>query len=140
MQFALPEPDAIELPSVEDVHWLHDNVSLFEGGTPGHLDPRKIESALARPLNVLAYHHPSPDILLLAAYLWHGVSQAHAYVDANKRTAVLAMMAFLATNGVGYDAAEDEVGLLVTKWYEDDTFEVPVLEWHLRSRCYWLVE
>lgn len=125
------------MPGVGDVHWLHENVALIEGGMPGLLNEGALASALARPSHVLAYSDENPDLLRLAAYLWHGVSEAHAYADGNKRTAVLTMIAFLAANGVEYDAEENEVGLLVTEWYAGRLFTVDRLEGYLRGRCRW---
>ena len=81
MRFDLLEGEEVAVPSVADVLWLHDNVALIEGGMPGVLDEGALASALARPMHVAAYSDEDPDLVLLAAYLWHGVSEGHAFVD-----------------------------------------------------------
>ena len=139
MRFDLPAGEELDVPSVEDVHWIHDNAALLEGGRPGILSQGALESALSRPVNVLLYSEEDPDLLRLAAYLWHGVSEAHAYVDGNKRTAVLTMIAFLEANGITYLAPEREVGGLVDSWYRQGLFYVDLLDAYLRTRCHWTV-
>ena len=138
MRFDLLEGEEVAVPSVADVLWLHDNGALIEGGMPGVLDEGALASALARPMHVAAYSDEDPDLVLLAAYLWHGVSEGHAFVDANKRTAVLTMIAFLASNGIAFDTEEREVGLFVDAAYKRDLFAVKWLEDYLRSRCHWI--
>ncbi|WP_370208530.1 type II toxin-antitoxin system death-on-curing family toxin [Pararhodobacter marinus] len=137
MRFDLPPDHEIFVPAVEDVHWLHDNVALIEGGLPGITDEGALASALARPLHVAAYSDANPDLIFLAAYLWHGVSEAHSYADGNKRTAVLVMIAFLAANGIEYLAQEDEIGRLVDGWYKGSVFTLDQLDGYLRARCRW---
>jgi death on curing protein len=63
-----------------------------------------LESALARPQNAFAYGEE--DIVLLAVRLMAGIAQAHAFEQANKRTAFEAMWHFLRLNG--YDLAIED--------------------------------
>ena len=79
---------------------MHDLALELDGGEPGLLDPGKLESALAQPQAGLgeALFHPT-IALQAAAYLFH-ISQAHAFADGNKRTAVLAALTFLHMNGI----------------------------------------
>lgn len=137
MRFEFDDRNEVAFPDLEDVHWVHDEVALFEGGTAGLLNEGNLLSALSRPFMVLEYSDDRPDLLTLAAYVCHGIASAHGYVDGNKRTAVLVMMAFLAQNGVSYDAEDDEIGLLMDHWYETKVFSVEVIESHLRAKCHW---
>lgn len=137
MRFEFSDRSEVAFPGLEDVHWVHDEVALFEGGTAGLLNEGNLLSALSRPSMVLEYSEERPDLLTLAAYVCHGIASAHGYVDGNKRTAVLVMMAFLAQNGVSYDAEDDEIGLLMDHWYEAKVFSVEVIESHLRAKCHW---
>jgi death on curing protein len=50
---------------------------------------------------MLAYYEQA-DIIRQAAVLAVGISQAQAFVDGNKRTAYVAMDAFLRLNGLAY--------------------------------------
>jgi death-on-curing protein len=82
--------------------------SLIEfGGAPGLRDPGAIESALARPRNLLAYGEP--DLCDLAAAYTAGLRQNHGFVDGNKRTAFLTGFVFLYENGRTILAEQAEV-------------------------------
>jgi death-on-curing protein len=82
--------------------------SLMEfGGAPGIRDPGAIESALARPRNLLAYG--KPDLCGLAAAYTAGLCQNHGFVDGNKRTAFLTGFVFLYENGYIVVAEQAEV-------------------------------
>jgi death on curing protein len=66
-------------------------------GVPALRDEQALLSALARPLTVAYYQQA--DIALQAAVLIEGIIQAHAFIDANKRTASAAGLVFLRLNG-----------------------------------------
>uniref|UniRef100_E6PMP4 Putative death-on-curing protein Doc n=1 Tax=mine drainage metagenome TaxID=410659 RepID=E6PMP4_9ZZZZ len=76
---------------------LHDESLAEHGGAPGLRDEGLFDSALARPLNLVAYGEP--DLAALAAAYGVGVAKNHAFVDGNKRAAFLAVGLFLALNG-----------------------------------------
>jgi death-on-curing protein len=56
-----------------------------------------LESAVMRPR--MAEHYESADIIRQAALLAVGISQAQAFLDGNKRTAVFAAVTFMEANG-----------------------------------------
>ena len=76
---------------------FHGESLLEFGGSPGTRDAGMIESALARPKNLLAYGQP--DLCDLAAAYTAGLCQNHGFVDGNKRTAFLTGFVFLYENG-----------------------------------------
>lgn len=76
---------------------LHDESLAEHGGASGMRDEGLLDSALARPLNLLAYGEP--DYADLAAAYGVGVAKNHAFVDGNKRAAFLCVGLFLALNG-----------------------------------------
>ncbi|MHB1668481.1 MAG: type II toxin-antitoxin system death-on-curing family toxin [Thiomonas sp.] len=76
---------------------LHDESLAEHGGAPGLRDEGLFDSALARPLNLVAYGEP--DLAALAAAYGVGLAKNHAFVDGNKRAAFLAVGLFLALNG-----------------------------------------
>lgn len=76
---------------------LHEESLAEHGGAAGLRDEGLLESALARPLNLLAYGEP--DHADLAAAYGVGVAKNHAFVDGNKRAAFLCVGLFLALNG-----------------------------------------
>ncbi len=77
---------------------LHDEALLNHGGSPGIRDRRLLESALARPRQILAYAS-NPNIVELAAAYTTGIVKNHPFVDGNKRTGYSVVVAFLILNG-----------------------------------------
>jgi len=67
------------------------------GGGAGLRDVNLLESALAKPENLAAYG--DPDAAALAAAYGYGISRNHAFIDGNKRTALVAAELFLQLNG-----------------------------------------
>lgn len=67
------------------------------GGASGVRDRSMLESAMARPLNLVAYG--DPDIAELAASYAFGIARNHPFVDGNKRTAAVVSETFLVLNG-----------------------------------------
>jgi len=76
---------------------LHDESLVEHGGASGLRDEGLLQSALARPLNLVAYG--TPDLAELAAAYGVGLAKNHAFTDGNKRAAFLAVGLFLALNG-----------------------------------------
>ena len=81
-------------------------VDLF-GGIHGIRDEGLLDSALARPLNLLAYG--APDLIQLAAAYAAGIVKNHPFLDGNKRTGFLAATIFLERNGVTIRADQGQV-------------------------------
>nr|WP_314088059.1 type II toxin-antitoxin system death-on-curing family toxin [uncultured Shinella sp.] len=77
------------------------------GGADGLRDENAFESALARPINKAMYG--CADIFELAAAYLYGLAKNHAFVDGNKRIAIVAAAAFLMDNG--FEIATDDATL-----------------------------
>lgn len=77
---------------------IHDRQLAEHGGADGVRDAGLLESALARPQQMLAYAESAPDLADLAAALAHGLARNHPFVDGNKRTAYVVCRTFLALN------------------------------------------
>jgi death-on-curing protein len=84
----------------------HEEQLAEHGGAVGIRDMGMLESALARPLNLVAYGEP--DIADLAANYAFGIARNHPFVDGNKRTALVVSETFLMLNGylLGCDDVE----------------------------------
>jgi death-on-curing protein len=83
----------------------HNRREAEASGEPHFLRDRGLlESALARPRNFFGFGEE--DLVVLAVVLMAGIAQAHAFEQANKRTAFEAMWHFLRQNG--YDLAIDD--------------------------------
>jgi death-on-curing protein len=74
----------------------HDEQLAEHGGASGIRDTGLFESAMARPENLAAYGQP--DAAALAAAYAFGIAKNHAFVDGNKRTALIALEYFLELN------------------------------------------
>ena len=71
---------------------------LAQEGQQSHLrDAGSLESALMRPQ--MAAHYEGADLARQVAPLVAGIALAHAFVDGNKRTALLAGEMFVDLNG-----------------------------------------
>ncbi|GAA4181461.1 type II toxin-antitoxin system death-on-curing family toxin [Shinella granuli] len=84
----------LDRPLVERLHAVQ--IQRF-GGAAGLRDDNAFESALARPLNKAYYG--CEDIFELAAAYLYGLAKNHAFVDGNKRIAIVATAVFLMENG-----------------------------------------
>lgn len=87
---------------------LHDLVLVAFGGAAGVRDFGALESALARPRNLLAYGKKKPSLARLAAAYAFGIMKNHPFVDGNKRTALVIAFAFLDVNGIEINASEED--------------------------------
>jgi death-on-curing protein len=88
----------------------HDEQLAEHGGASGIRDAGLFASALARPQNLAAYG--KPDAAELAASYAFGLAKNHAFVDGNKRIALIALELFLDLNG--YELIADDAECVVT--------------------------
>ena len=109
---------------------LHDESLAEHGGAPGVRDQGLLDSALARPMNLLAYGEP--DAAALAASYGVGVAKNHPFVDGNKRAAFLCVGLFLALNGWRLNATQVEATLAIQAVAAGDLDEAAFAGW-LRS-------
>jgi death on curing protein len=93
---------------VDDVVLLHD----MRAREAPVIDWGKLDSAVHRPENLEAYE-PDATIHDMVAALCEGISKAHAFLDGNKRTAVLAVVTFYQLNGYTFEAPDTELLHLV---------------------------
>ena len=89
------------------VERLHEIQIERFGGAYGLRDEGVLESALARPVNRAAYG--CEDVMELAAAYLYGLAKNHAFIDGNKRIAIVTAAVFLADNG--YEIVADEAHL-----------------------------
>ncbi len=114
---------------------LHDESLAEHGGAPGLRDEGLLESALARPLNLVAYGEP--DVAALAAAYGVGLTKNHAFVDGNKRAAFLAAGLFLALNGQRLATTQADATLTMLAVASSDMSEDAFAAWirsHLQPR------
>ena len=87
---------------------LHDMQLVTFGGAAGVRDVGLLESALARPRNLLAYGKKKPSLARLAAAYAFGIIKNHPFADGNKRTALVIAFAFLDVNCIEINASEED--------------------------------
>ena len=105
----------VEFLTLDDVLALHADQITHYGGSALVRDVGLLESALAMPAATIGGEllHPSLDEQA-AAYLFYLVKN-HPFVDGNKRTGLVAMLAFLGLNGRRLEASDDELTDLVLR-------------------------
>jgi len=122
------DPDAVRA--------LHRRHLAEHGGADGVRDEGLLDSALMRPQQRWHYA-PESSVGQLASAYAYGLARNHPFVDGNKRTAVVAMLLFLALNGYRLSATEDEryeviLGIASSELEEEDLSEW--IEGRLRPR------
>ena len=79
------------------------------GGIAGVRDENLLESALARPQQLL--HYGRPEMAELAAAYAAGIVKNHPFLDGNKRTGFMLGAGFLERNGFEFFGTEAEAVL-----------------------------
>ncbi len=97
------------------------------GGGEGVRDVRLLESAMARPQNLLAYD--DPDAAALAAAYAYGIARNHPFVDGNKRTAAVVSETFLVLNGYILNATDAELVVAFLALASGDLSEDELADW-----------
>jgi death on curing protein len=105
----------------------HDEQLAEHGGAAGIRDRGLFESALARPKNLAAYG--DPDAAALAAAYGFGLAKNHAFVDGNKRTALVALELFLAINGFELTADDRQCVMVMLSVASGAFSENELAEW-----------
>ena len=110
---------------------LHGESLAEHGGGTGLRDEGLLDSALGRPLNLLAYADPAepPDVAALAASYTVGLAKNHPFVDGNKRAAFLATGLFLYLNGYQLQVSQADATLTMLAVATGDIIEDEFAAW-----------
>lgn len=112
-----------------DILAIADEVGAAELRDFGLLD-----SGVARPQSAIFGREAYPDLWEKAAALMHSLITSHPFVDGNKRTALVATLAFLDLNGVACEPLDEEaayeltVGIAAGKWSDVRAIAVELYE------------
>ena len=109
------------------VKTIHDQLITAFGGSSGVRDEGLLESALARPKQIVAYGDPT-FARLAAAYAF-GIARNHPFVDGNKRTALMAAYVFLRINGHRLAVSEVEAVAVIRDLAAGDLDEDALAIW-----------
>lgn len=85
----------------------HSRQLAEHGGSDGIRDESLLDSALAKPRNVFAYEDGATLPRLAASYAF-GIARNQAFVDGNKRTALVISLGFLLLNGLKLTASPED--------------------------------
>lgn len=97
----------IFFPDFDEILLIHAEIIKATGGSEGLRDAGGLESALNAAAN--RYNYETEELAKLAAtYAFH-LSQAHAFVDGNKRVAAVVSELFLKLNGAKISATNEEI-------------------------------
>jgi death on curing protein len=97
----------MKFPDKLDVLTLHAMLIAETGGTSGLRDEAAFESALAAAEN--RRHYEAADVVSCASTYAYHLTQAHAFVDGNKRIGAAVAEAFLETNGHELTMTDEEL-------------------------------
>jgi death-on-curing protein len=122
------EPIWVDKP---EVLVAHSRQLAEHGGSDGIRDETLLDSALAKPRNVFAYAD-SPTLFMLAASYAFGIARNHAFVDGNKRTALVVCEGFLRLNGLRVVAPAEEKYLTYFRLAEGSLSEDELAAWLTR--------
>jgi death-on-curing protein len=106
---------------------IHDEQLAIFGGPAGLRDMALLESALDRPRNKWAYEQA--ELPELAAAYAYGIARNHAFVDGNKRTALLAIYTFLGINDVEFVVPEAEAAAIILSLAAGEVSEESLARW-----------
>lgn len=115
---------------------FHDEQLAAHGGLPGFADEGALTAALERPRNA-AFYAGVGDICRLAAVYLVGVAKAHAFSDANKRTAWLTANLFLELNGYELTDFEPADALAMVVGAADSSLDIDaVTAWFVKRAAF----
>lgn len=107
---------------------LHDRTLMRHGGSRGIRDEGLLESALARPQNLLAYVENVSLSQLAASYAF-GIAKNHPFVDGNKRAAFAALGTFLRVNRWNLTATKVDATFTILKLAASEISEEELAAW-----------
>lgn len=88
---------------------LHQLSIIQYGGSMGIRDEGLVESVIARPYQTFGGEDLYPSALMKAAAIAESIIINHPFVDGNKRTGLLAMLAILEENNITINVINNEV-------------------------------
>lgn len=115
----------------EELLIYHGDALRQDGGLQGIRSEELLESAMGRPVNKHAYSECT--LFDLAAAYAFGISRNHPFLDGNKRTAGLAIVAFLFKNGFLFRPDEQELIAYMLRLAAGELAEDELAEWIERS-------
>ncbi|WP_088346069.1 MULTISPECIES: type II toxin-antitoxin system death-on-curing family toxin [Rhodomicrobium] len=117
----LPDADAL-------IEFHAESIESF-GGAPGLRDRGALEASLARADHILAYAGDDPDAVDVACAVCASLCRNHAFVDGNKRIALIALGVVLELNGFYLDAREHDAADIMMRLASGTLAEDALKSW-----------
>jgi death on curing protein len=117
----------------DEVRAIHQIQLAEHGGLKGVRDQGLLESAIDRPRNLFLYSEPPATIFQIASSYAFGLAKNHAFVDGNKRTALVVCLSFLRQNGYVLTAPLEDRYLVFYALAAGDLSEAELAEWLRQS-------
>ena len=114
---------------LEEVIYIHSEAVRRTGGSDGIRDMGLLESAVNAPFQSFGGYDVYPTIYEKAARLGFGLALNHAFIDGNKRIAVLAMLMFLKGNNIEIDCTEFELFSVILKLASSEITFDDLVKW-----------
>jgi death-on-curing protein len=118
---------------LEQVLRLYTKIMTRFGGLAGIRDRALLESAVVYP-QTLYFYDNERDVLVLAAAYCFRIIKYHPFLDGNKRTAVLVMIAFLEKNNLFIEIDTDTFYTLLLQVAAGKKEQKDVVNFLMRSQ------
>jgi death-on-curing protein len=123
---------SIEFVRADVLKNVHQRLIESYGGLSGVRDENALESAIARPKNLVAYMGEESLRKLGAALTW-SIVRGHPFSDGNKRAAYAALIIFLDINGLRPTCSEVEETAMILRAAASEITEAEFAAWVERS-------
>jgi death on curing protein len=114
---------------LEEILSLHKRSIEVYGGSHGLRDIEMLESAIARPFQTFGGEDLYPTIIEKAAALGESIIKNHPFIDGNKRTGFLAIVALIESSGYAFVAKEDEAYRFIIQISTGDFSYEDIVQW-----------
>ena len=106
---------------------VHDRQIAEHGGATGMRDVTLLDAGCERPRNLFSYGEPT--LWELATAYAFGIAKAHAFVDGNKRSAIVTAITFLRLNGYAFRPEPTEGVQMIEDLASSDLSEALFAGW-----------
>jgi len=114
--------------TLDHVLEYHQEALTF-GGSEGVRSEHLLASAVFQPQQSAFGEDAYPAIADKAAAYCFFIAKNHAFVDGNKRTAAVAMLAFLELNGHFLEASDDDSATIIESMASDTIGQDEFFQW-----------
>lgn len=119
----------MKILGLEDLLQIHALVIEATGGSSGLRDLGRLESAIASQTQNVFGSDLFPSIPEKAAALIRSIVADHAFIDGNKRTAMLSGLTLLGMNDIHFNAEKGEIEDFAVR-IANEKLDVPIIaEW-----------